>query len=86
MYTVFYKEGDVLIIFSKEEMYDADKYTINFLGVSAEILMENAGQAIVHQMLKLLKPTDNITIFSGYGNNGGDGIVIARRLKNLKFN
>lgn len=86
MYTVFYKEGDVLIIFSKEEMYDADKYTINFLGVSSEILMENAGQAIVHQMLKLLKPTDNITIFSGYGNNGGDGIVIARRLKNLKFN
>lgn len=67
-------------------MYDADKYTMNSLGVSSEILMENAGQAIVHKMLKILKPTDNITIFCGYGNNGGDGIVIARRLKNLKFN
>ena len=75
-----------MVIFSKEEMYDADKYTINSLGVSSEILMENAGQAIVHKMLKILKPTDNITIFCGYGNNGGDGIVIARRLKNLKFN
>lgn len=75
-----------MVIFSKEEMYDADKYTINSLGVSSEILMENAGQAIVHKMLKILKPTDNITIFCGYGNNGGDGIVIARRLKNLNFN
>lgn len=75
-----------MIILSKEEMYDADKYTINSLGVSSEILMENAGQAIVHKMLKILKPTDNITIFCGCGNNGGDGIVIARRLKNLNFN
>lgn len=75
-----------MVIFSKEEMYDADKYTINSLGVSSEILMENAGQAITHKILKIVKPSDTITIFCGHGNNGGDGIVIARRLKNLNFN
>ncbi len=75
-----------MVIFSKEEMYNADKYTIDSLGVSSEILMENAGQAITHKILKILKPTDTITIFCGHGNNGGDGIVIARRLKNLNFN
>lgn len=75
-----------MVIFSKEEMYNADKYTINSLGVSSEILMENAGQAITHKILEIIKPTDIITIFCGHGNNGGDGIVIARRLKNLKFN
>lgn len=74
-----------MVIFSKEEMYNADKYTIDSLGVSSEILMENAGQAITHKILKIIKPTDTITIFCGHGNNGGDGIVIARRLKNLNF-
>ena len=75
-----------MTIFNKKEAYAADEHTINGLGIPSEMLMENAGQAICHEILKFAKPSDTISVFCGRGNNGGDGIVAARRLKNLNFN
>lgn len=83
---LFFKRGLFMIIFNKKEAYAADEHTINCLGISSEMLMENAGQAICHEILKFANPNDTISVFCGRGNNGGDGIVVARRLKNLNFN
>lgn len=68
-----------------EEMYAADRYTMDKVGVGEETLMECAGQAVVSALLPRLRKTDAITVLAGVGNNGGDGFVIARRLKNLGF-
>ena len=51
----------------------------NYLGILRSLLMENAGQEIA----KEAKRFNNIAIFCGLGNNGGDGFVAARHLASL---
>jgi len=81
-------------IMNKEEMYQADRYTIDKIGIPGYALMECAAQAMMTEIEKyIIKTSDkfesvNITNFDalsliilcGSGNNGGDGLVIARRL------
>jgi NAD(P)H-hydrate epimerase len=62
-----------------------DRYTIEALGVSAELLMESAGRALVDFILEfagdlLRLPNAEVVIVCGPGNNGGDGFVAARHL------
>jgi len=52
-----------------------------FYGVPTKELMENAGKGVADFIINQLKPKkDNILIFCGTGNNGGDGFVAARYL------
>ena len=52
-----------------------------FHGISSSVLMENAGRGVADFVNKKLKPKkNNILIFCGTGNNGGDGFVAARYL------
>ena len=44
--------------------------------------MENAGSGLYYHIKKRIKPSEKIVILAGKGNNGGDGIVLARYLKN----
>ena len=64
-----------------------DEYLIDQQGVPGTILMENAGRGCAELILKMHKestPDDTLraTILCGSGNNGGDGLVIARHLNN----
>lgn len=52
------------------------------LGMSLFALMENAGNGIYRQLMPLLNKSEKVLILAGKGNNGGDGIVLARYLKN----
>src|SRR5690625_1056103 len=54
-------------------------------GFSLFSLMENAGRNATERIIPLLKKDDRIAIVAGKGNNGGDGIVIARYLQNVGF-
>lgn len=54
-------------------------------GMSLFALMENAGNGLYRMIAPLLKRDENIVILAGKGNNGGDGIVLARYLKNNGF-
>ena len=54
-------------------------------GLSYRQMMENAGQAVADIICGMIGPCQ-ITILVGPGNNGGDGLVIARLLNEKKYN
>ncbi|MBF0357024.1 MAG: NAD(P)H-hydrate dehydratase [Magnetococcales bacterium] len=65
-----------------DQMQEADRRTIEEIGLPGAVLMENAG-AGVERILKNRSPgwrKKPVLILAGAGNNGGDGFVIARRL------
>jgi NAD(P)H-hydrate epimerase len=52
-------------------------------GMSSAVLMENAGLALAEVALTLATPTGRFLVLCGLGNNGGDGLVAARKLSGL---
>ena len=54
-----------------------DEYTINNIGIPGIVLMENAASEIYSS---ILHKGEKFIIFCGTGNNGGDGLVVARKL------
>ncbi len=62
------------------EMRQIDQDTIEGIGIPGIVLMETAGSAIVRAIQQHYPRCRRIGIFVGKGNNGGDGIVIARQL------
>lgn len=75
-----------MFVLSRKEMYAFDKYTIEQIGIPGKELMENAGRGCAEFMRdRLLKDSGKIAVFCGAGNNGGDGFVIARYLKEWKY-
>lgn len=69
-------------ILTGEQMRSADRHAIEALGIPSLELMEAAGSGIAGELLRsepdLRKKT--VTVVCGKGNNGGDGLVIARHL------
>lgn len=67
-------------ILTNAEMREADTYTIETLGVPAGTLMERAGEAVC-RVAERMYAGGKIVCVCGGGNNGGDGFVCARLLK-----
>ncbi len=67
------------------EMRELDRRTIEEFGIPGIVLMENAGRAVVSAIVHEWGAVEGkrCAIFCGKGNNGGDGLVIARRLHNM---
>ncbi len=62
-----------------DEMRLMDRFAIEKLGIAEEILMENAGFAATNVLQnKIGIKGRKFVIFCGSGNNGGDGLVVAR--------
>ena len=70
-------------ILTASEMQRIDRLTTERFGVPSLTLMENAGGAVVDFLARRLSPlaAQRIAILCGKGNNGGDGMVVARRLR-----
>jgi NAD(P)H-hydrate epimerase len=64
------------------EMQLLDRRTITEAHIPSTVLMERAGEGIVRQLEEYCGPIrgKSITILCGKGNNGGDGLVVARLL------
>ena len=67
-------------IFSAPQISAWDDYTIREEPIDAINLMERAAQQCVDWLLLQYKSQVNYSIFCGKGNNGGDGLAIARLL------
>jgi hydroxyethylthiazole kinase-like uncharacterized protein yjeF len=68
-------------IFNANQIYAADKFTIEKQQITSDALMERAAERIfswVHSRLN--GAAVKIHLFCGIGNNGGDGIALARHL------
>lgn len=74
-------------IVTAEEMRAMDAATIEGIGLPGVVLMENAGRGVAERILQELRlgedaPAEpNAAVVCGAGNNGGDGYVIARCLR-----
>ena len=63
-------------------MRAADDFAIEDFGVPSRVLMEAAGRAAADRIADAFGPLSEktVAVFCGKGNNGGDGLVAARRL------
>ncbi len=66
-------------IFTPEEMKKIDQWAIEDLGIPAFSLMEQAARGIV-DIVESECSGEKVIVFSGSGNNGGDGFAAARYL------
>jgi hydroxyethylthiazole kinase-like uncharacterized protein yjeF len=64
-----------------DEMRALDRRATEEFGISQDLLMENAGQAVYFVILQEFGIKDKkFVVFCGGGNNGGDGLVVARKI------
>jgi len=69
-------------VLNTEQMREADRRTIEDLGLPSIVLMENAGRQTVAAMEAAFDKlaSSRVAVLCGRGNNGGDGFVVARTL------
>src|SRR4030042_4659149 len=74
-------------VVTAEQMRQIDR-SAAAIGLTTEILMENAGRAVAEETKKLLGSVigKHILVLTGPGNNGGDGLVAARYLEDWGAN
>src|SRR5215203_3859162 len=69
-------------ILSTEQMREADRRTIEDIGIPSLVLMENAGRQVVAAIEAVHSDLieRKVAVLCGRGNNGGDGFVVARTM------
>jgi NAD(P)H-hydrate epimerase len=71
-------------LYDAEGMRSVDRWAIDEQGVDSLELMESAGRAVA-EVVARLAPDGPVRVVCGKGNNGGDGLVAARLLRELGF-
>ena len=68
-------------------MREADRRTIQEIGIPASVLMESAGRAVVWKMMERIDELSSrsVLVVCGKGGNGGDGLVVLRTLACLGY-
>jgi hydroxyethylthiazole kinase-like uncharacterized protein yjeF len=69
-------------VLNTQQMREADRQTIDEIGIPEVVLMENAGRQAVAAMEAAFEDlaASKVGVLCGRGNNGGDGFVVARTL------
>jgi hydroxyethylthiazole kinase-like uncharacterized protein yjeF len=67
-------------ILTAEAMREVDRAAIEELGIPSMVLMENAAIGVVEAIAEAYEDAESAAIFCGPGNNGGDGLAVARHL------
>lgn len=73
-------------VVTAQEMREIDRRVIEEIGIPGAVLMENAGMSVFNLIRELTGDLPSgsfkVAVFAGKGNNGGDGLVVARHLHN----
>jgi hydroxyethylthiazole kinase-like uncharacterized protein yjeF len=72
-------ESLLLSLYTADGMQKVDHTAIHGIGIPGGHLMERAGLAVATEILERFAP-EEVVVFAGKGNNGGDGFVVAREL------
>ena len=77
--------GEGMKVVTPLQMNEIDRQTIGQMGIPGIVLMENAAQKVVGEIIKTLGNVQGrkIAVFAGKGNNGGDAFAAARHLYNM---
>lgn len=67
-------------VLTGEAMAAVDRRAIEELGVPSLVLMENAALGVVEALFDACPEVGSVGVFCGPGNNGGDGLAVARHL------
>ncbi|GGD39512.1 NAD(P)H-hydrate dehydratase [Aureimonas glaciei] len=73
------QDGGVSLL-DPREMGEADRLTIAG-GLAGVVLMDNAGRAVADALRRSFPAARRIAVLAGPGNNGGDGYVVGRLLR-----
>lgn len=73
-------------IVTGSQMKLLDNATSELFGVPAVVLMEQAAEGVVRELVASVDKNKKIAVICGKGNNGGDGIAIARLLRQRGYN
>lgn len=72
-------------LFTAENIREIDKYTIDNEPVRSTDLMERAASAIFEWVIFNIEKDASVVIFAGPGNNGGDGLALARMMSEARY-
>ncbi|MBB3696020.1 NAD(P)H-hydrate dehydratase [Flammeovirga yaeyamensis] len=72
-------------LYTAQQIRDWDKFTIKNEPIKSIDLMERAAGKLTDWYLENCGGYEDVSIFCGIGNNGGDGLVMARLLSNEQF-
>jgi len=67
-------------VLSAEAMARVDRAAVEELGVPSMVLMENAALGLAEAVASSFPDAVSVAIYCGPGNNGGDGLALARQL------
>lgn len=62
-----------------------DRETIESIGIPSAVLMERAALSTVEEILRSSYSLSHVIVVAGCGNNGGDGVCVARLLKERHY-
>jgi NAD(P)H-hydrate epimerase len=62
-------------------MREVDRVTISKLGLPSLVLMESAASAVSEIVSERFPDAGRVVMVCGPGNNGGDGLAVARQLR-----
>jgi ADP-dependent NAD(P)H-hydrate dehydratase / NAD(P)H-hydrate epimerase len=72
-----------MILTTARQMRELDRRTMEEVGLPGLVLMENAARGAVQVVRRLYPRSRSLVFFCGKGNNGGDGLAMARYFQEL---
>ena len=75
----------VMKIFTRTQIQELDKYTIEHEPIKSIDLMERAARAITNAITDRWSTNVPVVVFAGPGNNGGDALAVARMLTDQDY-